>query len=408
MAQRKILIITNRIPYPLKDGGNLAMNAMIEGYHRSGWQVYLLSMNTTRHFIPHEQLRKLFAHLYAFDSVDVNNNINWIGILKNFLFSREPEHAKRFYKPQFKEKLIGILHSFQPDAVQVESVYLSTYLHDINAHSQALTVLRIHNLEYQIWQGLAKKTKSSIKQAYLNSLAVRIRNFERDAWIRYDLLLPITEKDASQIGRLEDIEQMIVAPFSIDLDKIKQGNNTERWVGYHIGAMDWIANREGIQWFLEHAWPKILRLVPKFEFYYAGRNMPEEFKKLNITGVYCLNEVPSAEEFIADKKILIVPLWSSGGIRVKILEAMAAGKIIITTPAGIKGIEARAGEHYLSARKADEFAKAIKWCFDNRQAAEAMAQNAHDFVKQHYDQNIVIRNVISELEMLLGERRHSE
>src|SRR5579871_4122845 len=61
MAQRKILFITNRIPYPLKDGGNLAMNAMIEGYHRSGWQVYLLSMNTTRHHIPHEQLKQLFT-----------------------------------------------------------------------------------------------------------------------------------------------------------------------------------------------------------------------------------------------------------------------------------------------------------------------------------------------------------
>src|ERR1700730_17817149 len=96
MAQRKILILTNRIPYPLKDGGNLAMNAMIEGYHGAGWQVYLLAMNTTRHYIRHEQLKKLFTHLYAFDWVDINNEISKMGILKNFLFSKEPEHAVRF------------------------------------------------------------------------------------------------------------------------------------------------------------------------------------------------------------------------------------------------------------------------------------------------------------------------
>ncbi len=404
MAQRKILFITNRIPYPLKDGGNLAMNAMIEGYHRSGWQVYLLSMNTTRHYIPHDQLQKQFTHLHAFNWVDVNNNIKWTDLVKNYIFSREPEHAKRFYKANFKEKLKEVLVSFKPDVVQVESVYLSTYLPEIKKRSHALTILRIHNVEYQIWQGLARKTKNSIKQAYLSNLAVRIRNFERDAWKEYDLLLPITEKDATVIARLEEIKNMVVVPFSIDLDKIKRGGKEEKWVGYHIGAMDWIANREGIKWFIEHAWSKILRVAPGFEFYFAGRSMPDEFMHLNITGVHCLSEVSSAEEFIADKKILIVPLWSGGGIRVKILEAMAAGKIIITTPAGIKGIEAKAGEHFLLARKPEDFAKAVKWCFDNRAAAEAMAQRAHDFVSEHYEQNKVIKHVIDEVELLLGDR----
>jgi glycosyltransferase involved in cell wall biosynthesis len=136
--------------------------------------------------------------------------------------------------------------------------------------------------------------------------------------------------------------------------------------------------------------------------------MPEEFAQMNIAGVHCLNEVPSAEDFIADKKILIVPLWSGGGIRVKILEAMAARKIIITTPAGIKGIEAKAGEHYLLAKKLEEFAKAIKWCMDNRGAAETMAQLAHDFVKEHYDQGTVIKRVIDEVEVLLGDRSSTD
>jgi len=404
MAQRKILIITNRVPYPLKDGGNIAMNAMIEGYYRAGWQVYLLSMNTTRHHIKQEQLQKLFTHLHAFEWVDVDNSLKWTEILKNYLFSREPEHAMRFYTRVFEEKLVEVLESFGPDVVQVESVYLSTYLPVIKKHSGAVTILRMHNVEYQIWQGLARKHKNKLKQFYFNSLTERIRNFERQAWTEYDLLLPITEKDANLVTRLEEINNMIVAPFSIDIEKIKTGGATERWVGYHIGAMDWIANREGILWFLEKAWPKILTAVPKFEFYFTGRKMPEEFKKLNIRGVYCIDEAPSAEEFIADKKILIVPLWSGGGVRVKILEAMAAGKIVITTSTGIKGIEAKPGVHYLQARKPEDFAKAVKWCLDNKEAAEEMAQNALGLVKEKYEQGKVINNVIKEVELLLGER----
>src|SRR5262245_3154611 len=104
MSQRKILIITNRVPYPLKDGGNIAMQAMIEGYYRAGWQVYLLSMNTSRHHVSQDTLKKLFTHLHAFEWLNVDNSLKWVDIFKNFLFESEPEHAKRFYNEDFKNK----------------------------------------------------------------------------------------------------------------------------------------------------------------------------------------------------------------------------------------------------------------------------------------------------------------
>jgi len=401
MIPRKILILTNRVPYPLKDGGNLAMNAMIEGYHRAGWKVFLLAMNTSRHHIKEEQLAVLFKYLHKFEWVNVDNSLKATAVLKNFLFSREPEHAVRFYDAGYKARLRQALTEFKPDVVQVESVYLSTFLPDIRELSKAITVLRLHNMEYQIWQGLATKHRNVIKQYYFGNLATRVRNFERAAWMEYNLLLPITEKDANMVTRLEDVQHMMVAPFGIDTDKIKQGHN-ERWVGYHIGAMDWIANRAGIKWFIEKAWPQVRRQVPDFEFYFAGRKMPDEFKKLQVPGVHCLDEVASAEDFIADKKILIVPLWSGGGIRVKILEAMAAGKVVITTNTGIKGIEARSGEHYMQARKPEDFARAIKWCIDNKELAEKMGTNARKLIEEKYEQGKVMGSVIGEVNKLIS------
>ena len=362
MQQRKILIVTNRVPYPLKDGGNLAMHAMIEGYHNAGWQVYLLSMNTSKHHIGHSALKRLFTHLFAFEWVDVDNTIKLPGILKNFFFSSQPEHARRFYSEAFREKLKEVLTSFKPDVVQVESVYLTTYMPEIKTCSNAVTVLRLHNIECQIWQSLTSKQRNPFKKIYFENLTKRVRDFERDAWKQYNLLLAITEKDASVVTRLEEMTNIVVAPFSIDISKIQPSHN-ERWVGYHLGAMDWIANQSSIRWFLHHAWPMIHKALPRFEFYFAGRKMPDEFKKVRLTGVYCLDEVPSAEEFIADKKILIVPLLSGGGIRVKILEAMAAGKVVISTATGIKGIDARPGEHYLRAHKPEDFVRAIKVIF---------------------------------------------
>lgn len=404
MAGRKILVLTNRVPYPLRDGGNLAMNTMIEGYRKAGWQVYLLSMNTSRHRVAGDTLSKIYSNLYAFETVDVDNDLNWKAILKNFLFEREAEHVKRYYSDDFRKRLKDVLVAFEPDVVQVESVFLTTYMPVIRKYANAVTVLRLHNVEYQIWQGLASKTKNILKRIYLDSLAERIRNYERKAWGQYDILLAITEKDAHLVQRLETVNEILVAPFSIDITSVPAQNSGE-WVGYHIGAMDWRPNEDAVRWFVHKAWPVVRKAAPGFRFYFAGRNMSAEMKEIQVDGVFSMGEVEDANAFIADKRILIVPLWSGGGIRVKILEAMAAGKIVITTSKGIKGIEAQPNEHYLRAHSPQDFAKAIKWCLEHKSEAENIAANARALVVEKYNQAKVADTIATEVEKLLSARR---
>ncbi len=382
------------------------MNAMIEGYQSSGWKVYLLSMNTSKHRVSDDVLSTLYKNIYGFEWMDINNDVKPIKILKNYLFSKVAEHVERFYDTQFEQKIVEILDDFQPDVIQIESIFLSTYLPAIKQHSDAVKVLRVHNIEYHIWHGLASKSGNRFRRKYLFNLTKRLKRFEKDAWKKYDLVLPITEKDAFHIKRVEKTVDLIVAPFSIKIDQLPARSYNEQWVGYHLGAMDWIPNREGMRWFLKDVWPKIHNMLPKFEFYFAGRNMPAEFEGLNRDGVHCLGEVANAAEFLADKKILIVPITSAGGIRVKILEAMAAGKVVITTPEGIKGLDARVGDHYLLARKPEEFVKAVKWCLMHKGEAEQMAEKARELVINKYEYRKVIQNVIAELEALLKLRGH--
>ncbi len=396
-------MLTNRVPHPLRDGGNLAMNTMIEGYRKAGWQVYLLSMNTSRHRVDSDTISKIYTNLYAFETVDVDNSLDWKSVLKNFIFEREAEHVKRFYTEDFRRKLKDVLVAFEPDVVQVESVFLTTYMPVIHKYSTAITVLRMHNVEYQIWQGLAKKTRNFLKRLYLDNLAERIRNFERKAWSDYDLLLAITEKDAHLVQRLETVSDMLVAPFAIDVSEAPAPGGGE-WVGYHIGAMDWRPNEDAVRWFLHKAWPVVRKAAPGFRFYFAGRNMSREMRDVKIEGVHSMGEVEDANAFIADKKILIVPLWSGGGIRVKILEAMAAGKVVITTSKGVKGIEAQPNEHYLRAHSPQDFAKAIKWCLEHKEEAEKIAANARALVMEKYNQATVAANIAAEVEKLVQRR----
>ncbi len=390
---KRILILTNRVPFPLKDGGAMAMDAMVKGYTADGWQVFLLAMNTTRHYVTEEQVEKLYKELYAFETVPVNNEINYISVLKNLFFSRQPEHADRFYTKEFDTRLKKVLTAFDPDVVQVESIYLNTYLDTIRGNSKALLVQRLHNVEYQIWQRLAAETTNPIKKRYLESLSKRIRHFEQDAWKDADVLLPITNEDSLIITNTGCNTKKHVTPFGIEPARIKYGDGKEEWAGYHIGLMDWMPNIEAVNWFVREVWPTIHKKVPSFQFSFAGRHMPKPLYENLPEGVICEGEVPDAGIFAAGKKILIVPLRSAGGIRVKTLQAMAGGKLVISTSVGMQGIDAVPRIHYLKADTADEFAAAVDWTMNNKAEAEEMTAHAQQLIRKTYNQDIIMKSL---------------
>ena len=400
MQARRILILTNRIPYPLNDGGNLAVQSMIEGYQKAGWEVFLLSMLTTRHPVPAEKLGELFKGLAGFATVPVDNDVKPLPTIANYLFSRKPNHVHRFYHRSFEKKLKDVLLSFKPEVVQMESVFLATYLDTIKQHSKAVNVLRMHNVEHQIWERLADEIKNPFKKQYLRNLAKRIKKFEIGTWKKFDLLLPITKDDAAIVHFLYHHVNMVTAPFGIDTSNIVASTN-EKWVGYHIGAMDWVPNAEAIKWFISQIWSQVMNVAPGFQFYFAGRNMPEYFQGRLPDGIHCAGEVEDANAFIADKKILIVPLRSGGGIRVKILEAMAAGKLVISTDVGMQGIEAENGVHYFSANSARQFKEAIRKAIADKEASERIAAKGKELVEEKYRQESVAAVVVKGIEALL-------
>ncbi len=226
-----------------------------------------------------------------------------------------------------------------------------------------------------------------------------MQRFEVMAWQQYDMLLPITGTDADVISAAGVKTISVVAPYGFEAKNSLPGLQG-KWEAYHIGAMDWVPNAEAINWFLHDIWPAIHAAVPDFRFSFAGRYMPDSFKNMQIEGVTCAGEVPDADAFIADKKILIVPLKAGGGIRIKILEAMAAAKIVISTDTGMQGIEAEAGTHYLAANKAEDFVKAIKWCLDNKAKAEQISINAFSLIRSKYEQGAIMQKVIEGIERL--------
>jgi glycosyltransferase involved in cell wall biosynthesis len=395
---RCILILTNRIPYPLHDGGALAMDAMIRGYQQAGWQVHLLAMNTTRHFVTADLLGSRYTDLAGFYTVTVDNNISTLRILKNLLFSREPEHIDRFRSKAFEEKLTEILKRIHPDVVQLESPFLASYIPLIRQIIATRIVYRAHNIEEQIWSRLAGESKG-LKRIYLNILAKRMSRSEAALWQHADLILPITEADAAIIRGHGTNTPIITAPFGIKTSRTDIDLPPSPFRVYHIGAMDWLPNQEALSWFLKEVWPLLHQRAPDIEFHFAGRGMPSSFGENLPEGVFCHHEVPDAKAFIADKHMLAVPLRSGSGIRVKTLEAMAAGKLVVSTDIGMQGIEAIPDLHYLRADTAALFADLIVWAAAHRENAEAITHRAQRLIREHYDADVIMHRIINGVAM---------
>ncbi len=163
---------------------------------------------------------------------------------------------------------------------------------------------------------------------------------------------------------------------------------------FHIGAMDWLPNLEGVENFLNNIFPIIIQKYPSIHLHLAGKSMPRDFTKYKSDHVTIHGQVEDAVEFISQYDVLIVPILSGSGIRIKILEAMAEGKPVISTSAGIEGIKARPGKDYLLANDPSEWIIALEFLNQPSQY-ELIANNALSYIRENYSESSLLQKLKS-------------
>ena len=200
----------------------------------------------------------------------------------------------------------------------------------------------------------------------------------------YDGVVCITRDDAEYFKANGCRRPLAVIPFGVEPEEVANVD-VEPGSLFHIGAMDWMPNRESIAWLLDEVWPVVHREVPQARLYLAGRKMPQKWMTAHIDGVSVVGEVPDAGYFIAGKQINVVPLLSGSGIRVKIIEAMSMGKAVVTTTVGARGIEYTNGVNLLIADTPAQFATQIKRLVEDQDYCRSVGEAAARLVAEQYD-----------------------
>lgn len=392
----KILQVCNKFPYPDRDGGAIATMAFTRELSKQGHDVTVAAINTSKHHFDYDKLPDEIKSMADFRKADVNTDISPIKLVLNFFFSRKPYNAIRFVNKNFKELLINILQAKQFDVIQLEGLYLCPYIDSIRKYSKALISLRAHNVELEIWERIYLNEKNWLKKWYFKSLAARLSIFETNYLNKYDVIVPITERDAKRFDVLGNKKPSFAAPMGInpfDLD-LKMEDVLEYSI-FHLGGLDWPPNQEGLIWFLENVWQELLKKLPNLVFYVAGRNAPESLIKkfFEYDNIIFHGEIAKAQKYMISKGMMIVPLLSGSGMRVKIIEGMALGKIIVSTPIGAEGINAKNNEHIIIAEKPEEFINSIVYYLQNQEEANKIRKNALKLANEEYNITKITKNL---------------
>ena len=368
---------------------------MTKGFYNSGQELHLRCLNTRKHHVKVQDLPDIFKNLASFEAVDINTDITPIGAAFNLLFTGKSYNISRFYSRNFEKELIKTLQALQFDLIQIEGLHMCLYIDTIRKYSKAKISLRAHNLEYVIWERLADSERNPIKRMYLNILAKRLLNFEAKSIKKVDFLIPITSADAELFEEMGTNATIFVSPAGLDLEDYVIDKSKKEWPGiFHLGALNWIPNLQGIEWFLKDIWPNLHSAFPKLKFYIAGRNMPDWLKKLDRVGVVPIGEVENAVDFMNGKSIMVVPLLSGSGMRIKIIEGMALGKTIISTTIGAEGIDYEDETNILIADEPEEFVNAIKKCINNPEMANRLGKNARQLAEKEYSNKSLIGKLV--------------
>lgn len=391
----RILQLCHKTPFPPTDGGSIAMNQVTQGLLNKGIEVKVIAVapygseNIAKR-IPQSYINKTQIEIFPIDT-----RVKPLPAFLN-LFTRDSYNIARFYSRPLVNRLAELLQEEKFDIIQLEGLFLTPYIPVIRQHTGAPLLFRSHNIEHFIWERLARSAKNPLKKLYMEFLAKRLKTYEMRTVHQVDGLVAISPLDMHFFKKNGFAQPGITIPVGIDT---KDADMPARYVHnntvFHIGAMDWRPNQDGIMWFLNSVWPLVVKENPALRFVLAGKNIPDSFDQVAGPNVSIAGEVPDAKDFMRSHQLMVVPLLSGGGMRVKIIEGMGAARPVISTSIGAEGISCTHGENILLADTAREMADAILYSFDNQDEMQKMGQRAKNFVNEHYNVERIIDDLIS-------------
>lgn len=376
----KILMLTPYLPYPLMTGGQTRSYNLIKRLVDLGHSITLFSL------IKEEEEKKYVPELKKFcTEVKVFNRPKRPWTLENVVrtgFSKYPFLVIRNWATGEKKAVEEIIKTQKFDLIHAETFYVMPHI----PKTQIPIVLVDQTIEYLVYQHFADDFKLFPLKPVLYLDVLKLKHWEMRYWKQAERVIAMSEDDKTVMSSQVPKNKVDIVPNGVDTEFFgkKIADREKEPVILYLGNFTWLQNREAVEILVKDVWPKIKASIPKARLWIIGKNAQDFFKNLRSEDVR-VDEVKDVREAYQKAWVLVAPIYSGGGTRLKNFETFASGLPVVTTSIGIGGTEAKDGEEVIVKDDPKDIAKATVNLIKSPKFYKKIAINARKMVREKYD-----------------------
>lgn len=298
-------------------------------------------------------------------------------------FWAEPFSVLAHRSACFRSRVAAWLRPGVVDLVHYDTIALAQYLPRQPAHPSVVTH---HNIESKLMERRAAAEARRVARWYIGAQANRLREYEARHSPCFDMNIVMSDLDARNLQAIAGEVATTVVPNGVDTEYFRPQPGKETAALIYTGGMNMFANRDAVLYFLSHVWPRVKATVPQAIFYAVGQDPPPELRRMATpgSGVVVTGYVDDVRPYVAKAAVYVVPLRVGGGTRLKVVDALAQGKAIVSTTIGCEGIDVTPGENIVIADQSEAFAERVIGLLQDPVERARLGQAARSLAELRY------------------------
>lgn len=373
------------IPYPPDDGGRIGFFNPIK-YLSRAHQVAVVSLMSQEESDALVGLKQFCPDVHVYQRP---SGRDWYWLVRGTI-SDPPGAAAKYWHEQAREVIRDAIAAYAPNLVEFHHLNTAAYR---DAAGHLPTVLREHNVEHKVWERYAENAPSWVERTYAGWTAPRVRKYEARVASEFDRCIVVSEADRVHLKSVAPWARIEVIPSGVDTEYFFPSPQMEEepWSITFIGSFEWKPKQQSLHTLLTQVFPRIKAKAPETKLYIVGKGVPEHLRRIaqGISGVFICGQVRDVRPYIAKSSLMIQYLESGGGIALKVLEAMAMRKAVLSNTLGCEGISVQHGRDIFLAESPEEFAASAATLLRDDGQRRRIAEEGHRRVFKKYSWHVI-------------------